>query len=290
MNLNHTLLRSVLFVPGSEQKRVDKAATIPADALVFDLEDAVAPTEKLRAREIVVEALKSTKFNGRQLMVRVNAIGSDWFEDDMKAICAVSSCSIMLPKCESPEDVLRAKEFSELSGSSVFALIETALAVLAVKEIASALVQSDALCFGHVDFAADMGLADADASRGGIHHARCQVALAARAYNLSAIDNVCTEVKNNELIRHDVQSGIDLGYTGKLCIHPNQVGIVNEAYTPTQKQLEKAKAILVAWDEAQAQGQGVFSFENKMVDLPVIQAQQRIVQRYGLAMKQGDVQ
>ncbi|ORU89991.1 MAG: citrate lyase subunit beta [Cycloclasticus sp. symbiont of Poecilosclerida sp. M] len=286
MNLNNTLLRSILFVPGSEQKHLDKAVGIPADALVFDLEDAVAPSEKLAARGAVVQAITSSKFTGRQLIVRVNGIASGWFEDDMEAISKTNNCSIMLPKCESPQDVLRVKEFSETSGNNIFALIETAMGVLAVKEIANALSEFDALCFGHVDFAADIGLTDADASRGGIHHARCQVALAARAYNLSAIDNVCVDVKNAKQVRHDAQQGMDLGYTGKLCIHPNQVGIVNEVYTPTQEQLVKANAILAAWDEAQAEGQGVFSFENKMVDLPVIQSQQRIVQRYELALKQ----
>lgn len=283
MNKTPSLLRSALFVPSSEQKRIDKATTIPADAIIFDLEDAVAPSEKSRARDLLVAALTSGAFANRQLIVRVNGLNSPWFEDDMIAIKKAGCCDVMLPKCESSADIQRVREVLTAPDTRIFALIETAMGVLSVKDIAAALNSSEALCFGHVDFAADMGLSTADASVGIIHHARCQVVLAAKANGLLAIDNVCTDVKDETLIKEDTLTGKHLGYTGKLCVHPHQVAIINAVYTPSDEQVARANAMLSAWDEAQSRGLGAIQFENKMVDLPVIQAQQAILERYKLA-------
>lgn len=280
MTNNIQLCRSILFVPGSVQKRIDKAANIPADAIVFDLEDAVSPSEKISARERVVDALKLPEFSSKQIIVRVNGIGTPWFEGDMKAIVGAGGSAIMLPKCESADDVLTTKSFFNSTDIPLFVIIETAKGVLAGPVISNALTEQDSVCFGHVDFAADMALNEADASDGVIYHSRCQVALAARAFGASPIDNVCLDVSDEKMIREDTLAGLKLGYAGKLCIHPNQVSIVNDVYTPTLEEVEKAKAILAAWDVAQQEGHGVFTFQNKMIDLPVIRAQQSILMRY----------
>lgn len=280
---NIQLCRSILFVPGSVQKRIDKAASIPADAIVFDLEDAVSPSEKIRARERVVDALQSSAFNSKQIIVRVNGISTPWFEDDIKAIVAAGHSGIMLPKCESAEDVLITKSFFNSADIPLFVIIETAKGVLAAPAISNALTEQDSVCFGHVDFAADMALNEADASEGVIYHSRCQVVLAARAFSVLPIDNVCLDVADEQAIREDTLAGLKLGYAGKLCIHPNQVNIVNDVYTPTREEVDKAKAILAAWDVAQQEGHGVFTFQNKMIDLPVIRAQESILMRYQAA-------
>lgn len=285
MTISQKLLRSILFVPGSEQKRIDKSATINADALVFDLEDAVSPTEKSRARDIVVKALNAAEFQQRSIIVRLNGLGTPWFEDDVKAIVEAGNCALMLPKCESAADVLKLKQYTDGKQVDLFIIIETALGLLAASDISKTLSATDSLCFGHVDFAADMALPNTDAGSGVIYHARCQVALAARAFSSLPIDNVCLEVRDEAIIREDALAGMKLGYAGKLCIHPNQVAIVNDVYTPTEEQVSKAKAILEAWDDAQAKGQGVFSFQNKMIDLPVIRAQESILMRYKAATK-----
>lgn len=277
------LCRSILFVPGSVQKRIGKAANIPADAIVFDLEDAVSPSEKIAARQRVVVALESGAFSSKQVIVRVNGISTPWFEEDIKAMVAVGHTAIMLPKCESAADIKTAKSFFNNAEIPLFVIIETAKGVLAAPTISSALTALDSVCFGHVDFAADMALNDADANEGVIYHSRCQVALAVRAFDALPIDNVCLDVSDEKTIREDALMGLKLGYAGKLCIHPYQVSIVNDVYTPTLEQVEKAKAILAAWDEAQQQGQGVFVFQNKMIDLPVIRAQQSILMRYQAA-------
>jgi len=279
------LCRSLLFVPGSAQKRFDKAANLPADAIIFDLEDAVAPGEKNTARQRVITALESGVFSSKQVIVRVNGLSTPWFEEDIKAMVAVGQTAIMLPKCESVEDIQTTKSFFNKAEIPLFVIIETAKGVLAAPSISNALTTLDSMCFGHVDFAADMALNESDASAGVIYHSRCQIALAARAFGVLPIDNVCLDVSNEQAIREEAILGMKLGYAGKLCIHPAQISIVNEVYTPTLEQVEKATAILAAWDEAQQQGQGVFVYQNKMIDLPVIRAQESILKRFQAANK-----
>lgn len=278
--INEVLLtRSVMFVPGSEPRRIQKTLEVPADILVFDLEDAVSPNDKARAREIVVEALASKDFAERQVLVRVNGVSSPWFKADMQALADIDHHALMLPKCESIADLKALESFVEKDSYRLFAIIETALGVLKAADIAEIISTENALCFGHVDFSADMGLNDNDASTGSIYHARCQLALAAKAYGVKAIDNICLNVRDEGLIRQDALLGQQLGYDGKLCIHPYQVSIVNEVYTPSIEQVKRAESILDAWEIAQQQGQGVFVFENKMIDLPVIIAQQSVLRR-----------
>jgi len=279
MSHHQRLHRSALFVPGSEQRRIEKSAGIPADLIIFDLEDAVSPAKKSTARQLVADALKASEFEGQQLVVRVNGLSSPWFNEDMAAITEVGNCSVMLPKFESPDDIAELRKFTEKDGLPLLGIIETALGVLTVAEAAKSLSKSDILCFGHADFAADMELDHADPSQGVIHHARCQVVLAARAYGVSALDNVCLEVRDEAVLREDILLGISLGYSGKMCIHPRQVEIANALYTPSDEQVSNAKEILEGWAEAQKQGLGVFAHKNKMVDLPVILAQERIVAR-----------
>ncbi len=273
------LQRSVLFVPGSEQKRIEKAATIPADVLVFDLEDAVSIPEKTAARQCVIDALKTSDFVNRQCFVRINGVITDWFNDDAQAVAELGTAGIMLPKCDSVDDIIQLKNASNGVNLPIFGIVETALSVLSAADIAKQMQSNDSLCFGHVDFASDMQLNDNDASKGAVYHARCQVALAARAFGITAIDNISLEVKNELSMRDDAVLGQHLGYSGKLCIHPRQVDIVNAVYTPTDEQVKKATQILKHWDEAQKNGEGVFTYENKMVDLPVILAQESILAR-----------
>ena len=279
MASDKTLHRSVLFVPGSEQKRIEKAANIAADVLVFDLEDAVSPAEKSAARQRVIDALKSVDFAKRQCVVRINGVTTPWFNDDVQAISTLDNTAIMLPKCDSADDLLLLKKTSQALNARTFGIVETARSVLSVAEIAKQMVPGDALCFGHVDFASDMGLIDNNADKGAVYHARCQVALAAHAYGIAAIDNISLDVRDETSIRNDALLGLSLGYSGKLCIHPRQVDIVNDVYTPTDEQVKKASEILARWDEAQKSGQGVFTYDNKMVDLPVILAQESILAR-----------
>ena len=289
MSLLQSLYRSVLFVPGSKQNHIAKSANIAADGLIFDLEDAVPMAGKLSARKMVVKALSAPEFSGRKLIVRVNATDTPWFVEDVQTIVGVGNCAIMLPKCESVEDIFKLKALTKSLSMRIFVLIETALGVLSVSEIAKELTSSDALCFGHVDFMANMALPDSSVVSSMVHHARCQVALAARAYGITPIDHVCLDVSNEASIRDEALAGLNLGYAGKMCIHPDQVAVINAVYTPSKDQFDRAEAILNARDDAKQKGKEVFSFENKMVDLPVIRAQENILMRYKASIKAGGI-
>jgi len=288
MNIATTLYRSVLFVPAGEQRQLEKSSTIPADVLVFDLEDAVSPASKVQARKLLIDTLTATDFNHHQCVVRINGVSTPWFNDDMAALLELNDCAVMLPKFESIDDLIKLKQAQKGQNKQLFGLIETALGVLSIAELVKHLGADDLLCFGHVDFARDMGLVKADASSGAVYYARCQVALAAHAYRIPAIDNITLDVKDERIIRKDALEGMQLGFQGKLCIHPNQVSIVNEVYTPTANQVNRAREILEEWEHVKNQGRSVFTYENKMVDLPVVLAQKNLLARYAVITKNDD--
>jgi citrate lyase subunit beta/citryl-CoA lyase len=283
------LRRSLLFVPGSAPARFDRAREAGADTVLFDLEDAVAPEEKARAREHVAAALRAGGFGETEAAVRVNAPSTPHFVADLEAVVAAGARTVMLPKTEGGEDLRTvADTLAALErrlgivaerGVRLLALVETATGLANAIALAQASPRVDALCFGHVDFALDMQLDDPDASVGVIHHARCALAIAARAGRVVPIDTVCVAVRDEEAFRADVVLGMRLGFEGKLCIHPRQVMIANEVYTPAAARIERALRVVEAWRQAEAQGRGVFALDGMMVDAPVVAAQRRVLER-----------
>ncbi|MEO8603799.1 MAG: CoA ester lyase [bacterium] len=284
----HRLRRSLLFVPGSEPRRLARARDSGADTVLFDLEDAVPPNAKREARELVAEALRAGGFGVAEAAVRVNGLTTPHFDADLDAAVAAGARAIMLPKAERAEDLRhvadalaqreRAAGIAAEHGVRILALIETAAGVANALAIAGATPRLDALCFGHADLARDMQLADADASHGVLHHARCTVALAARAHGLPPIDSVCLTVRDEDAIRADVALGQRLGFDGKLCIHPRQVEIVNELHTPTPQRIAAAQRIVDAATAAAREGRGVLTLDGMMIDAPIVAAEQRILE------------
>ncbi|MCB1192884.1 MAG: CoA ester lyase [Leptospiraceae bacterium] len=276
------LRRTLLFVPGADPKRFSKAIESGADTILFDLEDSVSIELKVEARKNVVGELQNRSNQNVELAVRINAPSTPYFQEDLEEVVKAGADAILIPKSENP-GVLNsiAKDILEKSGKDikVLALVETALGVTQVNSIASLESKIDAICFGHADFSLDMGLTNSDASKGVIYHARCSIAIAARAYKISPIDNVCLAVKDEEAFRQDVAIGISLGFEGKLCIHPTQARIANEMYTPTDDQIGYANRVLDGWNKAQLEGKGVFTLDNKMVDAPIVALQNKILNR-----------
>lgn len=271
------LRRSMLFVPGSEPRRLEKALSVPADSLIFDLEDAVAPEQKTKARALVVDALQSID-SQTEIVVRINPEGSPWFNEDLAAISAAGVDSIMLPKAEQAAAVAAlAKQLP--AGMQLIPLIESAQGVLNAAAIAACGNNIGALCFGHADYCLDLGLANNDSLQTIVLHARCQTVLAAKAAQVSPIDNVCLAIKDADLLSQDISTGLQLGMEGKLCIHPLQVEAANRLYTPSEEQISWAQTVVTAAADAEAQGKGVFALNNKMIDAPVIQAQQQVLNR-----------
>lgn len=280
------LRRSLLFVPGSEPRRLERASSSGADTLLLDLEDSVPPERKAEARDLVASVIRDGGCGDAEPAVRVNAAGGPYLEEDLDAVVGAGAAAVMLPKSQTPDQIvaladrLRALEQRHGRGPvRILALVETALGVVNAVPLATADDRVVAVCFGHADFSLDLGLATADASTGVVYHARCQVAVAAAAAGVEAVDPVCLAVKDEGAFRADADLGAKLGFAGKMCIHPSQVRIANEVFAPTPDQIAQALSVLAQWQEAQAEGRGVISVEGKMVDAPVAAAAQRVLAR-----------
>jgi len=275
------LRRSLLFVPGIATQRFGKAKASGADAILFDLEDSVPPDAKGDAREAVCVALSEGGFERSEAAVRVNAPGTPFHEDDVRATALAGAAAIMVPKSERADDLHTVAAILDDvgAGTRILALLETPLGVARALEVGMATPRVDALCFGHADFALEMGVSANDPSKGVLYHARCAVAVAARGCGVQPVDNVCLAVRDEEALRRDVRVGMQIGYEGKLCIHPSQVTIANEMYTPAREEVDYAQKVLSRWQAARAQGLGVFTLDDKMVDAPLVRAQERVLER-----------
>ncbi|MGC0273560.1 HpcH/HpaI aldolase/citrate lyase family protein [Pseudactinotalea sp. Z1739] len=254
---------ALLFCPGDRPERFAKAAQ-RADAVILDLEDAVAPEAKPAARAAVAAA----DFDVRRTVVRINACGTEDFAADAGALAGTEVRYVMLPKAESPDDV--AAVVAALPAVSVVALCETARGVLAAPELA-AQAGVVALMWGAEDLIASLG-GTSSRHRAGTYrdvarHARSTVLLAARAHGRGAIDAIHTDIADADAQYADALDAAASGFTATACIHPDQVGAIRSAYAPTAEQLDWARRLLTAAEEA---GTGVFRFEGAMVDEPIL--------------------
>lgn len=271
--------RSVLFSPGDEGEKLRKAAASEADVIVYDLEDAVVPDAKSAARETVREALADVMPASPEVCVRVNPVGSGAEADLAVVLDGPAPDSVMLPKASSGSDVRRLASLLESHGVDcpVLALVESAAGVLHAEDIATA-TATDALVFGAEDLAGDIG---ATRTAGGreVSHARQHVVLAARAAGVSPIDTHYPAFDDLDGLRTDAREAVELGYDGKLAIHPAQVAVINETFTPDEERVRWAKRILDARDAADG---GVFVVDGEMVDAPQIKQAIRVLERAGI--------
>jgi citrate lyase subunit beta/citryl-CoA lyase len=272
--------RSVMFSPGDRPDLMRKAPSTGADTVVFDLEDAVAPARKGEAREAVADVLSDPAFDpDAEVCVRVNpgdvaATDFDVLLDDEHRLDAV-----MVPKVSGLDDVVRIEERITQAGFDlpVLALVESAAGVLNASSIATASA-TDALVFGAEDLAADMGATRTDEGTE-VLYAREHVVLAASAAGVDAIDTVYTDFEDTDGLREATEFALTLGYDGKMAIHPAQVDVINEAFTPDEERIEWARAVLTAREEAEADGRGVFRVDDEMIDAPLIAQAERVRER-----------
>jgi citrate lyase subunit beta/citryl-CoA lyase len=283
--------RSCLSVPGSSEKMLAKAPGLGADELVLDLEDAVAPEAKDAARGLVVEVLASDAFVGRTVAVRVNAPGTPWCHGDVVALAAAPRppASLVLPKVEGAGDLAFADRL--LDGAEraaggdrplrIQALIETAAGLALVHEIAAASPRLDALILGYADLAASLGRSEFGArDLDGWRPAQEAVLTAARAHGLQAIDGPWLGVAVDEAFVAAATRARDAGFDGKWAIHPSQVASLNELFTPSAGELERARAIVAALDDAQrGQSRGAVALDGEMLDEAVRVAALRTLSR-----------
>lgn len=269
------LRRSRLYLPGNEPKFFVNAGLHSPDGIILDLEDSVAPSEKEAAQILVRNALRSVDFNGAERMVRINQLPKGL--DDLKFIVPHNLNVILIPKCESAgqvkdieKEVERLSKLHKVNNNIFFMpIIESALGVIKAYEIASASKNNCALTIGLEDYTADIGTQRTYEGWESFL-ARQMILNAAKAAGIQAIDSVFSDVSDMEALRESVIEAKSLGFEGKGCIHPRQIKVVHEAFAPTVEEIEKAKKIVLAFEEAEKKGLGVVSLGSKMIDPPVV--------------------
>ncbi|MWV64954.1 CoA ester lyase [Halorubrum sp. JWXQ-INN 858] len=272
--------RSLLFTPGDRPELLWKAAGSDADVLCFDLEDAVAPDRKAEARAAVADVLADPDFDpDAEVSVRLTAGETAADLDALVTDGPVRLDAVMLPKVETGKRVetVAAMCAERDFDVAVLALIETAEGVLSAREVAGA-EPADAVLFGAEDLAADIG---ATRTAGGteVLYAREHVVIAASAAGVDAIDTVYTDFSDEGGLREEAAFAVELGYDGKMAIHPAQVPVINDAYTPAPERIEWAESVLDARDAAAADGRGVFQVDGEMIDAPLIAQAERVLER-----------
>jgi citrate lyase subunit beta / citryl-CoA lyase len=276
------LRRSRLYLPGNEPKFFVNAGLHSPDGIILDLEDSVAPVEKDSAQLLARNALKSVDFYNAEKMVRINQLPNGL--DDLKFIVPHNVNVILIPKCESAKQVkdveketVRLKNLHKIKNEIYFMpIIESALGVIKAYEIASASKYNCALTIGLEDYTADIGTQRTNEGKESLF-ARQMIVNAAKAAGIQAIDSVFSDVADMEALRQSVIEAKSLGFEGKGCIHPRQIPVVHEAFAPTSDEIEKAKKIVLAFEEAEKKGLGVISLGSKMIDPPVVKRAQRIL-------------
>ncbi|MFA6670986.1 MAG: citrate (pro-3S)-lyase subunit beta [Bacillota bacterium] len=279
------LRRTMMFVPGNNPGLLKDAHIYGADSLMFDLEDSVSLNEKDAARFLVYNALLNSDYEGCEIVVRVNGLDTPYGRDDFNAIVRAKPDVIRLPKTETAEDVKQAdllvgeleKIYSITTGSiKIMAAIESALGVINAYKIAIASPRLIAIAIGAEDFVTDMKTGRTDSGME-LLAARTQVLLAARAAKIYALDTVFSDVRDDEGFEREVRFIKQLGFDGKSVIHPNQVEIVHRVFTPGKEDIQKSIRIITAAGEAQRKGSGVISLDGKMIDKPIIERAQRVL-------------
>ena len=270
--------RSLLFVPGNREDMLGKAGTVPADALVPDLEDSVPLPEKERAREIVGSAVKTLAQRGQSVIPRINALDTGLAKDDLAAVVCAEVYGISPTKVTSTWEIQQISSLLEalekkaglpVGHTRLIPWLEGAKAVMQAYEIAGASPRIIGVAFGAEDFTADMGI-QRTAEGEEIAFPRARIAVAARAAGVLAIDTPNVDFRDMEGLKRDVQAALRLGYKGKFAIHPSQLETINAAFSPAPEEIEYARRVVEAFEEAEARGSAATSLDGKMIDIPIV--------------------
>ena len=263
--------RSMLFLPGNNPNMLINGNCLGSDAVIFDLEDAVAPAEKDAARILVRNTLKYMDFRGCERIVRINSIGTPYWKEDLKQLIPYKPDLILLPKTETAEDVQEVDAYmTELGAQTgLMALIETALGVENAFQIATASPRLKALFLGAEDLTADLQCKRTKEGRE-IEYARHRLVVAARAAGVDVYDTPFTDVNDDEGIVTDATYAKALGFTGKASISPRHVEVINAVFSPTQKDIDYAYEVMEAIALAKKQGKGAIALHGKMIDAPIV--------------------
>jgi citrate lyase subunit beta/citryl-CoA lyase len=267
------LKRSVLAMPGSNARALEKGKTLKADVLMFELEDGVAEAAKETARAQVAEAVKGGGYGDRQIVVRVNARGSEWYKPDIAAIAPTGPDAIVIPKVNSRDDILKAAADIVAAGApfktKLWAMIETPRAIFDIEKIASAAddpaSRLEALVLGPNDIAKSTR-ARLTPGRPALLPWLSAGVLAARVHDIEIIDGIYNDFNDEACLRREAEQGRDMGFDGKMLIHPNQIAPVNEIFAPSAEEVEFARRILAIFEEPENLEKGVAQIDGKMVE------------------------
>lgn len=280
------LRRSLLYVPGSSEKMVKKAETIQADAIIFDLEDAVSIHEKDAARIIVKNAVKGLKSPAKEIIVRINSVESNWGFEDIEAIAPELPDTVILPKADEKSlittdmllSALEKKMGVPLNTIKLIPLFETAYAIANAYQVLGATSRINGVQLGAEDLTKEQEIARSTEGKE-IRYARMKLAMDARARKIDIIDTPFTGIHDLEGLRRDAEFSRDVGFTGKTCIHPSHIDTINEVFSPLASEVENARGILKAYEQSVAEGKGACMYNNKMVDVPVAERAKKIVEK-----------
>jgi len=261
--------RSLLYIPGSKERALEKATTLPADGIIIDLEDAVAADEKANAREMVANTLTNRDYGRRSLMVRINGFDSDWAMDDLARICDVTPDAILLPKVNTASDIQRLAGFldqqDKCADTQIWAMMESPMGILNAREIAAASPRLRGMVLGTNDLEKDLG-ARPRTDRMPMMTSLSICLLAARAHGLYCVDGVYNKFQDGETLRLMCEQGRDMGMDGKSLIHPAQIDIANEVFAPSEDDIALAYRQMAAFDEAEAKGLGIAVLDGNIVE------------------------
>ncbi|WNI18240.1 HpcH/HpaI aldolase/citrate lyase family protein [Actinacidiphila sp. ITFR-21] len=261
--------RSALYLPGANERALQKAASLPADALILDLEDSVAPGAKATARDRVAAAAASGVYGHREVAIRVNAPGTPWHADDLRAAAEAGPDAVVVPKVDSPDTVRRTVAALEAAGApdrtAVWGMIETPGAVFEARAIAAASPRLTVLVLGTNDLAAELR-AEHVPGRAPLLTALSLVLLAARATGRSVMDGVYNDVRDLPGFEAETLQARQLGFDGKTLVHPAQLEPCNRIFAPAPAELDRSRRIIAAFEEATSQGRGVATVDGRMIE------------------------
>lgn len=283
------LFRSIIFVPGNRTNMLERAQSFEADIIMVDLEDSVPPAEKAIARELAKEWVprlnRKGPIVGRKIMVRVNSLDTGLTQDELAAVIGPDLFGISLGKPESAWDIKEADRIIAALESSagvepgqvkLIPWIENARAVMAVQQIAAASPRIVGIAFGAEDYTNDMGVRRSDTGEE-VYYPRSLLPVAARAAGVTSLDSPFVRFQDPEGLAQDAQEARRLGYTGKFAIHPSQLEVINETFSPSLEEFEYARQVLEAWGRAEAVGRGSVALDGRMIDVPVLKRAQNLI-------------
>ena len=272
--------RSVLYMPGSNERALEKARSLAADGVILDLEDAVAPEAKAVACRQVAAAVKAGGFGRREVIVRVNGLDTEWASEDIAAVARCGADAILFPKIQSAADVLQAILLLERAGAPaslpLWIMAETPRCILNMDSIAGASPRLACIVAGTSDLGRELRIRPTPARDGAVG-ALTMIVLAARAYGLDALDGVHLDLADAAGFETVCRQGRDLGFDGKTLIHPKQIDGANRAFAPTAAELEAARTITAAWKEARAEGKGIVVVSGRLVEKLHVDEAERLI-------------